>query len=219
MIEVEAAVLEPRGEIVQVPPLGIGHPDAAQCLGVGGEQLSRCGHPIVVERLEPSQDRRGGGERELLADHLQDERSPEVAGQAVEEAVGVQGRLRVDQVRHPRVRHAQQLAPGRPPVGAASRMAACSAAGLVHRGRSRTTSVGVLVVAQPEEARLPQAAVVGPLGEPDLGDELGPGPVRPPGDRPRVDERGFGRLADRATERRGRGASPPCTRSRPYPRI
>ena len=74
-----------------------------------------------VERLEPSQDRRGGGERELLADHLQDERSPEVARQAVEEAVGVQARLRVDQVRHPRVRRAQQLPPRRPPVGAASR--------------------------------------------------------------------------------------------------
>ena len=37
---------------------------------------------------------------------------------------------------------------------------------------SRTTSERGLVVAQAEEARVAQTAVAGPLGEPDLGDEL-----------------------------------------------
>src|SRR5262245_30416020 len=51
----------------------------------------------------------------------------------------------------------------------------------------------ILVVAQAEKAGLPEPSIRGPLGEPDLRDELGLRPVRPTGDRPRVGER---RLAD-----------------------
>src|SRR5271166_645826 len=45
-----------------------------------------------------------------------------------------------------------------------------------------------LVVAQPEEARLTQPAVTGPLGKADLGHQLGPCPMRAARDRSRVDE-------------------------------
>ena len=88
-IEVKPPVLEPFGEIVQVDRLGAGHPDTAEGFGVGGAELGRCGHPAAPEGLEPGEDRRGGRKRELLSDHLQHERSPQVARQAVEETVGV----------------------------------------------------------------------------------------------------------------------------------
>src|SRR6202043_837542 len=69
-----------------------------------------------------------------------------------------------------------------------------------------------LVVAQPEEAWLPQATVVRPLGESDLGDELGPGPVRAPGDRPCIVEPRFGRL------QRAQPGAEPAERRRVVPR-
>src|SRR5262245_59804734 len=53
---------------------------------------------------------------------------------------------------------------------------------------------GLLVVAQPEEARLAQPTVACPLGKADLRDELGPGPMRASRDRPGVDERRLGRF-------------------------
>jgi hypothetical protein len=46
---------------------------------------------------------------------------------------------------------------------------------------------GGLVVAQPEKARLPQPTVTRPLGEADLGDQLGAGPVRAARDRSRIE--------------------------------
>ena len=170
-------------------------------VGVGREQLGRCGQPAAVQRIEPGQDRRGGCQRELLADHLDHERTPQVARQAVEQAVGIQRGVGVDEHRHPRIRRAQH-ARGRPPSGPAPP---------AHRGRSRTTSAGGLVVAQPEEARLPQPTVARPLGEADLGDQLGAGPVRAARDRSRIDERRLGRLQLAQAGRRGRAASPRCS--------
>lgn len=49
--------------------------------------------------------------------------------------------------------------------------------------------VGTLVVAEAEEPGLPQTILTRPLGEPYLGDELGPGPVRATRDRSHIAER------------------------------
>ena len=170
---------------------------------IGGRQ------PAALQRVEPAEDRGGGGERELLPDHLQHERSPQVARQSVEEAVGVEPRLRLHQRRHPGIRRAQQLA--RPPSD--RRRPRCRRCGR-STGPLPDDLVRALVVAQPEEARLAQPTVVRPLGEADLGDQLGPGPVRAPWDRSSVDERRC-RLLEPTEARRGRGASPRCSPSRP----
>jgi hypothetical protein len=69
--------------------------------------------------------------------------------------------------------------------GLATDRGSCSCGLLAdHLGRA-------LVVAHPEKARLPQATVIRPFGEPDLGDELGANPVGAPRDGMRVDEGRF----------------------------
>jgi len=53
---------------------------------------------------------------------------------------------------------------------------------------------GGLVVAHPKEARLPEPTLTRPLGEADLGNQLGASPVRAARDRSRIGERRLRRL-------------------------
>ena len=198
--------------------LGAGHPDAAQCLVVGGEELRRRGHPAARERLEPGEDRRRGRERELLADHLQHERSPQVARQAVEQTVGVQARFRVDQFRHPRVRRAQQRPPGSPtgrrrlaPDRAGPRALLTGAApGRPRPGACRRADRGSAAAAGDRRSSTRRTRSGRPAR---AGSSACPaGSVA----RRRTAIRAS---RARAAGRRGRGASPRCTRSRPCRRI
>ena len=93
-----------------------------------------------MQRLEPRQDRRGGRERELLADHLDHQRAPQVARQAVRAGCRDRARGRRRRAR-PCADRPRAAARGRPPSDRPPRS----------RGRSRTTSAGGLSSRSPRK--------------------------------------------------------------------
>ena len=99
-LEIEPAVFEPGGEVVEVDGLRPREADPTERFGIRTEQLRRCRQAAAVQRLEPGQDRGCGRPRELLTDHLEHECAPEVARPGLQQVVGVEAGVALHECCH-----------------------------------------------------------------------------------------------------------------------